>query len=60
MAAARALPAGVVWVNQWQGGGPERVYEPAGDSGMGATGARAAYDAATRPVSVHTAPAPGA
>jgi acyl-CoA reductase-like NAD-dependent aldehyde dehydrogenase len=57
MAAARALPAGVVWVNQWQGGGPERLYEPAGDSGMGATGSRAAYDAATRPVSIHTAPA---
>lgn len=60
MAAARAIPAGVVWVNQWQGGGPERLYEPAGDSGMGATGSRAAYDAATRPVSIHTAPAVGA
>ncbi|MEU6745826.1 aldehyde dehydrogenase family protein [Spirillospora sp. NPDC046719] len=58
MAAARAIPAGVVWVNRWQGGGPERLYEPAGDSGMGATGSRAAYDAATRPVSIHTAPAP--
>ncbi|MGC4956923.1 aldehyde dehydrogenase family protein [Actinomadura citrea] len=57
MAAARTVPAGVVWVNQWQGGGPERLYEPAGDSGMGATGSRAAYDAATRPVSIHTAPA---
>ncbi|MEU7837783.1 aldehyde dehydrogenase family protein [Nonomuraea sp. NPDC049129] len=56
MAAARDIPAGVVWVNQWQGGGPERLYEPAGDSGMGATGSRAAYDAATRPVSIHTAP----
>lgn len=54
--AASRLPAGVVWVNQWQGGGPERVYEPAGDSGMGATGARASYDAATRPASVHRAP----
>ncbi|GAA3621153.1 aldehyde dehydrogenase family protein [Nonomuraea rosea] len=54
--AARRIPAGVVWVNQWQGGGPERLYEPAGDSGMGATGARAAYDAATRPTSVHLAP----
>ncbi|MGW6505410.1 aldehyde dehydrogenase family protein [Nonomuraea angiospora] len=57
MAAARRIPAGVVWVNQWQGGGPERLYEPAGDSGMGATGSRAAYDAATRPTSIHTAPA---
>ncbi|MEV0830255.1 aldehyde dehydrogenase family protein [Nonomuraea rubra] len=57
-AAARRIPAGVVWVNQWQGGGPERLYEPAGDSGMGATGARAAYDAATRPTSIHLAPLP--
>ncbi|MFG2652448.1 aldehyde dehydrogenase family protein [Streptomyces sp. NPDC048436] len=55
--AAERLPAGVVWVNQWQGGGPERLYEPAGVSGMGATGAHAAYDAATRPVSVHIAKA---
>lgn len=57
IAAATRLPAGVVWVNQWQGGGPERLYEPARDSGMGATGARAAYDAATRPAAVHIAPA---
>ncbi|MFC9530076.1 aldehyde dehydrogenase family protein [Streptomyces sp. NPDC057717] len=55
MAAAARIPAGVVWINQWQGGGPERLYEPAGDSGMGATGAVAAYDAATRPASVHIA-----
>lgn len=54
-AAAGAIPAGVTWINQWQGGGPERLYEPAGDSGMGATGARAAYDAATRPATIHTA-----
>ncbi|MFD7293078.1 aldehyde dehydrogenase family protein [Streptomyces sp. NPDC059897] len=53
--AAAHLPVGVVWVNQWQGGGPERLYEPARDSGMGATGARAAYDAATRPAAVHIA-----
>ncbi|WP_116206616.1 aldehyde dehydrogenase family protein [Amycolatopsis circi] len=57
IAAAASIPAGVTWVNQWQGGGPERLYEPAGDSGMGATGARAAYDAATRPASVHIAAA---
>ncbi|AEM84127.1 aldehyde dehydrogenase family protein [Streptomyces violaceusniger] len=60
--AAAQLPVGVVWVNQWQGGGPERLYEPARESGMGATGARAAYDAATRPAAVHvaaTAPAAG-
>lgn len=56
MAAAARIPAGVTWINQWQGGGPERLYEPAGDSGMGATGATAAYDAATRPASVHIAP----
>ncbi|RII20460.1 Lactaldehyde dehydrogenase [Streptomyces sp. YIM 130001] len=58
MDASARIPAGVVWVNQWQGGGPERLYEPAGDSGMGATGASAAYDAATRPVSVHIAARP--
>ncbi|GAA3546815.1 aldehyde dehydrogenase family protein [Amycolatopsis ultiminotia] len=52
-AAAAALRAGVVWVNQWQGGGPGRVYEPAGDSGMGSTGSHAAFDAATRPATVH-------
>ncbi len=57
MAAARAIPAGVVWVNQWQGGGPERLYEPSGDSGMGATGSRAAYDAATRTVPSRSTPA---
>ncbi|QSE89935.1 aldehyde dehydrogenase [Rhodococcus pseudokoreensis] len=56
-AAAARIPAGVTWINQWQGGGPERLYEPAGDSGMGATGARAAYDAATRPATIHAAPA---
>ncbi|GHC78144.1 aldehyde dehydrogenase family protein [Streptomyces flavofungini] len=50
--AAARLPAGVVWINQWQGGSPEMVWEPAGDSGTGATGAHAAYDAATRPSAV--------
>lgn len=55
---ASRLPAGVVWVNQWQGGGPECIYEPARSSGMGATGSTASFDAATRPVSVHIAPAP--
>ncbi|MFD8569154.1 aldehyde dehydrogenase family protein [Streptomyces sp. NPDC059639] len=58
VAAAARIPAGVVWVNQWQGGGPERLYEPAGDSGLGATGASAAYDAATRPSCVHIAAEP--
>ncbi|MFF5264278.1 aldehyde dehydrogenase family protein [Actinomadura viridis] len=55
--AARAIPAGILWVNAWQGGGPGRVYEPAGYSGMGAWGAHAAYDAATRPATIHVAPA---
>ncbi|SNR35627.1 aldehyde dehydrogenase family protein [Actinomadura mexicana] len=54
--AARAIPAGLLWVNAWQGGGPGRIFEPAGDSGMGAWGAQAAYDAATRPAAIHTAP----
>ncbi|MEU9058338.1 aldehyde dehydrogenase family protein [Streptomyces sp. NPDC048430] len=58
IAAAARIPAGVVWINQWQGGGPERLYEPAGDSGMGATGSTAAYDAATRPTTVHIASRP--
>lgn len=57
-AAAARLPAGVIWVNQWQGGGPEMLYEPAGDSGMGATGSVASYEAATRPVAMHVAEAP--
>ncbi|MFD9883027.1 aldehyde dehydrogenase family protein [Streptomyces alboflavus] len=50
--AAARIPAGVVWIDQWQGGSPDMVWEPAGDSGMGAAGAHAAYDAATRPSSV--------
>lgn len=58
ISAASQLPAGVVWVNQWQGGGPECIYEPARSSGMGATGSTASFDAATRPVSVHIASAP--
>jgi acyl-CoA reductase-like NAD-dependent aldehyde dehydrogenase len=51
--AAREIPAGMVWVNQWQGGGLVRMYEPARHSGMTATGGRAAFDAATRAVSVN-------
>lgn len=51
-AAAAEQPVGMVWVNQWQGGGLSRMYEPAGCSGAGLTGGRAAYDAATRGVSV--------
>ncbi|PXY29138.1 aldehyde dehydrogenase [Prauserella coralliicola] len=55
VAEAAAIPAAVTWVNEWQGGGPGRVYEPVRDSGMGATGAHAAYDAATRPATLHVA-----
>ncbi|WP_419999967.1 aldehyde dehydrogenase family protein [Streptomyces boninensis] len=55
IAAAARLPAGIVWINEWRGGSPEMVFEPAGDSGLGATGANAAYDAATRPASVNIA-----
>ncbi|GAA1858878.1 aldehyde dehydrogenase family protein [Brevibacterium marinum] len=55
--AAKTIPAGVIWVNQWQGGGGAATYEPARASGMGATGATASYDAATRPSTVHTAAA---
>lgn len=55
IAAAAQLPAAIVWVNQWQGRGPAVPYEPARDSGMGANGAHAAFDAATRPAVVHVA-----
>jgi acyl-CoA reductase-like NAD-dependent aldehyde dehydrogenase len=54
--AAETLPAGIIWINQWQGGGPDRVFEPAGDSGVGAIGGHAAYDAATRPSAIHQEP----
>ncbi|MFD0413451.1 aldehyde dehydrogenase family protein [Streptomyces sp. NPDC127108] len=57
VAAAARLPAALVWINQWQGNSPEMIWEPAGDSGTGATGANAAYDAATRPSSVIVAAA---
>lgn len=56
IALAASIPAGVVWVNQWQGGSDVRTYEPARASGMGATGTTAAYDSATRPFTVHIAP----
>jgi acyl-CoA reductase-like NAD-dependent aldehyde dehydrogenase len=49
---AQEIPVGVVWVNEWQGGGLSRTYEPARESGLGATGGRAALDAATRPATV--------
>ncbi|WP_210603847.1 aldehyde dehydrogenase family protein [Brevibacterium oceani] len=56
IALSTSIPAGVVWVNQWQGGGGVRTYEPARASGLGATGTTAAYDSATRPFTVHIAP----
>ncbi|SFN37656.1 Acyl-CoA reductase [Pseudonocardia ammonioxydans] len=54
-AEAASIPAAVTWVNQWQGGGAGMVCEPARDSGMGATGGHATYDAATRPSTVYVA-----
>lgn len=50
---AEELAAGLIWINGWQGGSPGAVFEPARDSGMGATGGHAAYDAATRPVAIY-------
>ena len=57
-AAARALPAAIVWVNEWQGGHPDFEYEPARSSGYGRTGGRAWLDTVTRPKAIHMAPAP--
>lgn len=50
--AAMRLPVGMVWINQWQGSGLLRMFEPARASGSGLTGGRAAFDAATRGVSI--------
>ncbi len=50
--AAYHLPAGIVWINQWQAGGPSCAFEPAGQSGLGITGGTASFDAATRPTRV--------
>lgn len=50
---AENIPAGLVWINRWQGGSPDRIFEPAGDSGVGAIGGHASYDAATRPSAVY-------
>lgn len=46
------IRAAIVWVNEWQGGGAGVMYEPWGESGSGATGGVALFDAATRPMSV--------
>ncbi|MFE9890397.1 aldehyde dehydrogenase family protein [Streptomyces scopuliridis] len=48
------LNAAIVWINEWQGGGVNMVYEPWGLSGVGITGGAASFDAATRPVSIVT------
>jgi succinate-semialdehyde dehydrogenase/glutarate-semialdehyde dehydrogenase len=53
IALSYSIPAGILWINQWQGGDLGRHMEPAADSGMGAMGGRLAYDAATRPMAVH-------
>lgn len=54
---AADVRAGIVWINAWQQTGAEATYEPWGLSGVGADGADAAFDAATRPVTVHLADA---
>ncbi|KRA24759.1 aldehyde dehydrogenase [Microbacterium sp. Root61] len=56
-ALAADLPVGIVWINQWQGGNGH-IYEPARNSGMGATGGHDAFDAATRAVTVAVAHPP--
>lgn len=53
------LPVGVLWVNKWQGGSVNRCYEPAGISGVGAAGSRAAFDASTRPSTIFIAGSSG-
>ncbi|MBE1592340.1 aldehyde dehydrogenase family protein [Nonomuraea angiospora] len=52
----REINAALVWINEWQHGGVNMVHEPWGVSGMGATGAAASFDAATRPVSMLYSP----
>jgi len=51
--AAASVPVGILWVNGWQGGDFERQMEPAGMSGMGATGRTLTLDASTRPTAIH-------
>jgi acyl-CoA reductase-like NAD-dependent aldehyde dehydrogenase len=50
--AARDIPAGIIWINRWQGGGSHVIFEPAGASGLTAMGDIASFDAATRPVAI--------
>lgn len=49
---AADIRAALVWINGWQQGGANATYEPWGLSGVGAAGADASFDAATRPVSL--------
>jgi acyl-CoA reductase-like NAD-dependent aldehyde dehydrogenase len=49
---AADIRAALVWINAWQQGGVNATYEPWGLSGVGAGGADASFDAATRPVSL--------
>jgi acyl-CoA reductase-like NAD-dependent aldehyde dehydrogenase len=57
--AARSIPAAVVWINRWQGGGTGVVSEPAGHSGVAVMGGVATLDAHTRPsATLHNALAP--
>jgi acyl-CoA reductase-like NAD-dependent aldehyde dehydrogenase len=46
------LPAGIVWINRWQGEGNAVTFEPARQSGVSAIGHFASFDAATRATSV--------
>jgi succinate-semialdehyde dehydrogenase/glutarate-semialdehyde dehydrogenase len=47
------IPSAMCWVNEWQGGAPGSVYEPARISGIGAVGT---LDSVTRPMTLHRAP----
>ncbi|MGN6722869.1 MAG: aldehyde dehydrogenase family protein [Marmoricola sp.] len=51
-ALADRLPAAIVWVNEWQGGAPGMVFEPAGSSGLSKLGAHASFDRVTRAMAV--------
>lgn len=57
-ALADRLPAALVWVNEWQGGVPGMVYEPAKGSGLGKVGGHASFDRVTRAMAVYAAAAP--
>jgi acyl-CoA reductase-like NAD-dependent aldehyde dehydrogenase len=54
-AAVREIPAGIVWINEWQAYAPGAEFEPAKSSGVGHTGDRAFVKSSTRPKFVHMA-----